>query len=361
MAKGKRAVALFEVINTAKSKGAPDPVAPGPLPRPWWKFWQKPSFRRDAESRPLSDAPVVAVHRSIDASAAVESAPPVPSVSAMPVRASEPVAEIVVPPVVASKPELVFTSASEPIVPPAPAVWYAQHVEPGHEEETLDEAPAIAPPPVDVKLDRDRKWITLRLNYTSAAVVGFAVLVLIGLAFIVGQHSGQGIAADDPFRAAPLRADVLDVTGASSTTTASTETPPARRETTPPPQPQVEQPRPQANAEQPRPQPQLANARVVGLNYVVVQSFADSTLAEQAAQMLRQAGIDVTIERGLTGYAGSSWYCVVGTRGFEASQGESFADYNRYVSAIREVGRQFAAKTRGKEFEPQRYRWRDVR
>ncbi|MDL5045277.1 hypothetical protein QQ054_04385 [Oscillatoria amoena NRMC-F 0135] len=40
---------------------------------------------------------------------------------------------------VASKPEPVFTSASEPIVPPAPAVWYAQHVEPGHEDGDLDD------------------------------------------------------------------------------------------------------------------------------------------------------------------------------------------------------------------------------
>src|ERR1700733_12260715 len=48
--------------------------------------------------------------------------------------------------------------------------------------------PTPTSPGVDVKLDPQHQRITFALSYTSAIIAGFAVLVVVGLAYIVGSH-----------------------------------------------------------------------------------------------------------------------------------------------------------------------------
>lgn len=308
MAKGKRAVALFEVIHSGKGirSSPPTPVAaPLTTPRP--------------------PAGPSAVRRFFGGLAATGS------------RA--------------------WTAAMRRLTTPPLSVNTAP--EPAEPAVAGDDAA-----PVDVRLDRDRQRITFRFTYTSAAIASFAVAVLLGLAYLVGRQGSPELAADDPFLSAPLRADVLEVgrnapplpsLGSSGGATTPPANPPAampQRTSAPP----VAAPNPPANAS--------AGPRVIGLNYVVIQSFLDPALANDAAAMLKQAGIDCTVEQGLPNYAGKSYSVVVGTRGFTPAEGESNPDFVRYLAAIREVGRQFAAKTKGKdarEFDPRRYKWQVVR
>lgn len=331
MAKGKRAVALFEVINAGKGvPSKPTAAATTTTGRTsWWaRFLPRSAGKAtlrggpaggaaprptnptepDAERTLPVEAPAVSAARDLDAAGRVSRA----------WKSADP---------------------DEPMLASAAPVEIVEQDDPAGSEER----------PVDVRVDRARQLITFRFSYTSAAIASFAVLVIIGLAFVVGRHTSRGPASDDPFFSAPLRADVLEVARPGSVSDPVAEVVPA------PEVPPARNDPPAAGATP------AAPGRVIGLNYVVVQSFADEKLARDAQQMLAEAGIETTIERGLSGYAGPTWHCLVGTRGFESAVGESHPDYARYVASIREVGRQFAARVRSKEFVPQRYKWREVR
>src|SRR5690606_38377848 len=64
-------------------------------------------------------------------------------------------------------------------------------VEPGDRPLPGTAAPGMAPPhPIgapSVLVDRSRQVIKLRLSYTSAAIAAFAVVVALGLAYILGR------------------------------------------------------------------------------------------------------------------------------------------------------------------------------
>lgn len=330
MAKGKRAVALFEVINAGK--GVPSKPTTGTATTPrvgWWKRFL---------SRGVAETP----SRAAAAGPGVATRPPLPPEPTL--DRSLPAADPVTPATREVSPPTL--ERMEQTVPPTELTAGAVPVPGVDDDPTTD---STSERPVDVRVDRARQLITFRFSYTSAAIASFAVLVVIGLAYVVGRHTSRSPSSDDPFFSAPLRADVLEVARPGSATNPAAETVILAD---PPPAP--------VEPSSPTPTP-VATGRVIGLNYVVVQSFADEKLARDAQQMLAQAGIETTIERGLAGYAGPTWHCVVGTRGFESAVGESHPDYARYVASIREVGRQFAARTRSKEFVPQRYKWREVR
>jgi hypothetical protein len=353
MAKGKRAVALFEVINAGKN--VPKKSVPKPRPDPWWRRFIDRTRRATSSSVVARDAAHSKIHPGQPAIqiATPASREPEPDISAKELTPAEaPSYDQAGPSSVVEK-----SLARDPSPSAGVGNDLVDVSDPPGTCEIPDDA-TVEERPVDVRVDRNRQLITFRFSYTSAAVASFAILVVIGMAYVVGRHSSRSPSSDDPFFSAPLRADVLEVTRPGNASGPAPDVSP-RADVVPPNDstPPARLPNPPTTP----PTPTATNGRVIGLNYVVVQSFADEKLAREAQQMLSQAGIETTIERGLPNYAGPTWHCVVGTRGFESSVGESHPDYARYVASIREVGRQFAARTRSKEFVPQRYKWREVR
>lgn len=94
------------------------------------------------------------------------------------------------------------------------------------------------------------------------------------------------------------------------------------------------------------------SGRVVGRNYIVVQSYPDISTANEAREHLAKSGIACTVEKGLS--FAPKWYCVVTTAGFEKVNSREYEDC---VRKIQSASNRFVSP-KFKKFEPQAYRWR---
>ena len=94
---------------------------------------------------------------------------------------------------------------------------------------------------------------------------------------------------------------------------------------------------------------------MIGLNYVVIQSFRyeQKALADEAVKFLREGGVGATAVKDLPGWVG--WYSVVGTRGFDRTRNNP--QYDEYIAQIMEVSPKFAGRSQWKRFAPQPKKW----
>lgn len=225
------------------------------------------------------------------------------------------------------------------------------------------------PTPVDVKVDGDRQEIAFKLTYTSAVVGAFTLVVVLGLAYLIGKRMSQGpqgaIAATvstNQVRKGPAQPGVLDLTKAAKDAARGTPAsivpdghdesanlidaqPVAKPNTAPP-------------AGTPAPAMPFNGKRIINQNYVVMQSFPEieKDLAEEAVKRLTQAGIGATVERGLKGWP-TSWYSVVGTMPFERTKNNPV--YDAYYKSIMDVSARYAGKSQYKRFEPIVKKWQE--
>ena len=399
MAKGKRAAALFEVIQAAKQKeqlrasgggfltpswwfkgkarnGAaqPAPSEAPPPPTPAAEPKKKRFFQRPAPA-PAASAPA---ENSADVSASIASAlfggqtPSSPESS----------------PASSSDAESTIDEPTQPLIAPAPMQDVVDNEVPAMDD-PADEKPTPTPlmkpivtktrpapassdssavrRPVNLGVDRLRQQISLRLSFTSAAISSFALLVIVGLAFLIGRSAGHspasaGAASIEQIKSGPAFPDVLRVPQKSTTDSQ----PPAQKSTSRPPAPAPAQASknaaPQAQAQNTTKPPAsgapvAANGkRIVGTQYVVVQSYPDPEDANDAAKALNDAGVAVTVEK-IPWYS-ASWYCVVGTRGFDHTKNNN--DYTTYINSIQAVSNAFAGVSKFKRFEPRAIGWRDT-
>ncbi|HLL90481.1 MAG TPA: hypothetical protein VK324_14370, partial [Tepidisphaeraceae bacterium] len=98
--------------------------------------------------------------------------------------------------------------------------------------------------------------------------------------------------------------------------------------------------------------------RIVGMNYVIVQSYPDEKSANDAVDILARNAIPCTVVKGPPGWANNSWFSVVGTRGYDKLRNNP--EYDAYVKKIQRVSDAFAGKSRFKQFDPRPYRWKDT-
>jgi hypothetical protein len=97
--------------------------------------------------------------------------------------------------------------------------------------------------------------------------------------------------------------------------------------------------------------------RIIGYNYVVIQSYPDPENAMAAVRKLAEHGVEATVIKGLPNWAGSkAWYSVVGTTGFDRIRNNP--QYNLYMQSIMLVSDKFAGKSKFRKFEPSAYKWR---
>ena len=251
------------------------------------------------------------------------------------------------------------TRMAAPFSIPNPMRWLQSRRESMAARET--KAPA-SPPPVrrvsasshtlSIDLDPDRHLISLRVSYANAATAGFAVLVLLTLAFIVGRRVGAAglpavVATTEQLRNYPPHPTVLNVSRATETqsgpplllSTAST---------------------PSSSSDTPVPQGIVVpdGQRQIGLNYVIVQSYPDEKSANDARDMLNANGIPCTVERSLPGWNSSNWFSVIGSTGFDRIKS---AQYEAYEAAIKSLSAKFAGTSKFKRFEPHPYKWKEAR
>jgi hypothetical protein len=293
MAKGKHATALFEVIHSAKTAGNGRNNNASLLRTPKW--WFKGRDRNSSK-----------------AAAPVESAPmPAPPVS------------------------------------------------------SYEAAPnAAIAPPINLGVDPEKQQITFKLSYSGTIIASFAVIVIVSLAYLIGRHGSGASAANagvstEQLRAGPVHKDVLNVSGpvgisSANPSNASNE---AEGYTAPPKTTGGPANASHVSNEMPKPAtPATANAkvqRIIGMQYVVIQSYPDDADADEAVKLLKENGIDATVEK-IASY--SKWPCVVGATGFDRIKNN--AAYDHYIAQIESVSQKFAGRSKFKRFAPAPIRWK---
>lgn len=307
MAKGKHATALFEVIHSAKTSNQGRNGAAGLLRTPKW--WFKGRDKNGSAAKPAPVAP--------------------------------------------------------PVAPPASEAAPTAEMMPAFEDIAREPARPTAPP-VHLGVDPEKQQITFKLTYSGTIIASFAIIVVVGLAYIIGRHGGGVQSANagvstEAIRNGPIHKDVLNVSGPVGITNPNSSNPTNEAEgyTAPPAKPTVP-----ANAshltpaDTPKPAAQTTTAngkvqRIIGMQYVVIQSYPDDADATEAVTLLKQSGIDATVET-IASY--SKWPCVVGTTGFDRIRNNP--QYDKYVDQIDQVSQKFAGRSKFKRFQPAAIRWK---
>jgi hypothetical protein len=396
MAKRKDAVALFEVITATKKKEAaaaaaarasaggvaPKPAPPVALRTPKWWFKGKKSGAESSSSNaaPSYSTPALPPPVENDPTHFADVAPYDPTTAAP----APGVVQRVVPAGYTAPPERVTIPTAS-----AASERVGLAVDPFGLDHPAPTGPAYPGKPrrsffniggaKKVNLDPDRREVTVRFRYTTAIIVGFALCVAVGLAYVTGRQTNKAKAgaagvSSDQVKRGPILAGVLDVAPADRTLSTNATDVDAKESDTPHAQPPKDRPKtatptPPATPTGTQPKgaidpklPGEANGvetrlpRSVGLNYVVVQSYLDPTIAQDAKKALEEAGIPCTVERGLQQFAQPNFYCVVGTHGFTAVR--TSPAYRQYEAAVLAVNKSFAGNSKVKKFEPTPYKWR---
>jgi hypothetical protein len=196
-----------------------------------------------------------------------------------------------------------------------------------------------------VAVDSDRRQIALRMSYTVAIVGGFALVVVVILAIMVGQrlnHGGAPLLAQtttDELRKGPAHREVLDpprrsatvVTGPSSVADAGSTARSSNPRPTGGAQGDGQQ---QQQAQTPAPSAVPADGkRYLNLNYVIIQGYAESQMkmAEEARDFLNREGVPCTVEKDVKGF---SKITVVGLEGFEHKSAPEVAAYCQRIKQL---------------------------
>jgi hypothetical protein len=217
--------------------------------------------------------------------------------------------------------------------------------------------------PSMVALEPARNRIHFKLSYTSAIITGFAVLVVMIIAYTVGKRglspdlAPQSAQATEQLLTGPARPDVLHVgndlpapkTGDGAAARSKNDD---AIETVTPAQSPASPHAPQALVVD-------DDKFMIGLNYVIVQSWPDEKIANDAVEALAKGGVRAKVVKGPPGWASTEWYSVIGTKGFD--QIRKSKEYDAYVSKIEKIGQDFADGSRFKLFKPLAYKWRETR
>jgi hypothetical protein len=324
MAKRKQPAALFEVIHTTP----PPPLKIGRAGRSWW-FAPRSSAARAEVMRSLH--PSMLPHEpQHPQSTATSTCSPEAELRARFADSADVAHEVAV------------FSADEP------------------EETDMGESPTFHPRPATsasgseycaggFRIDPVRQEVTFRLSYTTAALIAFIGLVLMGLAFVVGKHLAER-SGDDPAIQA-IRTGQADpgVLNLDHTESPGVTARPAGSDASNSPAPQA-----QPHAAAASSDAAVATGpvkRTIGLDYLVVQSYPTQKSAQDAADMLTENGVPCTVEHGLRW--APNWYSVVTVAGYPPHSDEG----DTLVESIRKAAADQAKLGHRWRFEPQGYQW----
>ncbi|HVT88453.1 MAG TPA: hypothetical protein VHD56_06340 [Tepidisphaeraceae bacterium] len=215
-------------------------------------------------------------------------------------------------------------------------------------------APAPRVQGIDLKVDPDRQRIKFDVSYTSAIVAGFAVIVVITMAYVIGSRLAHGPSSamagpsTAQLRQGPAQPDVLNL-GAAQPQKVPVPAPVPTAEKAIPiiPIPAAETPAP----------PQ----RTMGLNYVIVQGYPpeEKSMALNACELLKKNNVPCTVETNVPGYQGD-WNIVIGLTGFERPRTDpAFTEYVKKISDLSDkfAGDKSSGNAKFKRFAPTARKW----
>jgi hypothetical protein len=267
------------------------------------------------------------------------------------------------------------TADREPEPDPAPAEY----------ESAVDEDPTAFAMPQPRRrnsafqfvVDRDRQELFFRVRFTAAIVGGFALIVVIALAYMGGRHLGRGPStalatqSSEEVAVGPVEKRVLDVGTRSGAVGANTAPNPGLGTGGVSSQPAPQRPYEATivpttltpNARQPGPStptkpPDFENGRrIVGKQYIVIQAYPRESKkeADEARDFLLKNNVSCTVEKTLPGWNG--WNTIVSTQGFDRASGPEF---EAFMTRLVKLGEVFAGKSAWKRFEPTAVRWKEA-
>jgi hypothetical protein len=95
-------------------------------------------------------------------------------------------------------------------------------------------------------------------------------------------------------------------------------------------------------------------ARQVNLNYVLIQSYGDEKTATEARDFLNNNGVPCTIEQGVKNWR-KDFYLVIGLEGFPRASGPEYIAYRKKIDTL---STQFAPSPHSyKRFDPMAIKW----
>jgi hypothetical protein len=396
MAKRKDSVALFEVITATKRREAAAAAAranaeaatrqqpappPAALRTPKW--WFKGKNKSSAAGS--------------DRTAAVYNAPALPSPAEHDPTQFAPAAYDPTTPAAPSPGIVQRVTPATTYAPPSPApervsipaAAVAEHagmtVDPFGLDHPVPTEPAYPAKPrrsflnLGAKTDPERREVTVRFRYTTAIIVGFALCVAVGLAYVTGRQTNKATAgatgvSSQQVKRGPILAGVLDPPPSERTLSSNAGGDADSKEAdTSADQPPKDRPKtvvPPVAPTGPQPKPTGADAklrgeaagvtrglpRTIGLNYVVVQSYPDRKSADEAQKALEEAGVPCGVVQGLRDFAAPNFFSVVGTDGFSSMRNSP--TYKQYEESIRNISKSYAGTSKYKKFEPTPYKWK---
>jgi hypothetical protein len=374
MARQKNPTALFDVIHSAKKPPKASPSASIPTPKWWGKGRNLPKPAAEASSENVGKQKSWLAKAKQNGVAAVVVPVVVEPVAQQPaVEYSSPVADEL------QTVESVTTEAT-PSAPSEPKPRFIDRfvhrpaVEPV-EQETVAEPISSEPVPVlteakpakrisrssddrdpVMKVDSAAGDIRFRISFAGVVAIGFVFLLLLAIAFVAGKQSsavdeqaaapkesttapasgfvmaiGPMVAPSHPVNNAPVKPDVLTIPQH-----------PSRPAVVIGPKPTS--PTPVA----------VKNDRVIGLLYVIVQSYMDRDQAQNACNYMNDAGVSCTVVEGPSHWAMPDYYSVISLKSFNKHDPE-LADYEREVKTL---GAKFTNRI-SDQFQPQAYTWRE--
>lgn len=192
------------------------------------------------------------------------------------------------------------------------------------------------------RMGRSRSELNLRMRFSTLVVSGFALLMALGIAYVLGKHATEGpqtaSAGTDiveTTRHTPVTPGALDVPHRNVRTNAGgSMVVPQRRVDTP----KVIQTPAVAKNIEPEPQVDITGPRVIGRNYIIVMTFPPERKAEaqKACDTLVQNGVPCTIEKAPAQVIDPhrNYLAVISSRGFDHTSDPTCAAYVRKVEAL---------------------------
>jgi len=218
------------------------------------------------------------------------------------------------------------------------------------ESDTGDDSNHAATGP-EFAIDRDNRQISLKVSYNSAIITGFAVVVALGLAYVIGsagRSKTTSVAESNP------QPDVLKV---DSQQTSNTDGTPGKTPSSDG----------MANINTDN-NLGVENAnggpvtvpknfkRVINLNYVVLMSSPSTHQLQDLVKFLADHGVGATVEQ-LPGFSKkTTWYSVVTTKGFDKVSNNPQLDV--FLARLNQLMQQYSKTSNFPPGKPALFMWK---
>jgi hypothetical protein len=181
-----------------------------------------------------------------------------------------------------------------------------------------------------------RAWIVRQNSIACGAAAAVIVIGGLMLARYWHQPAGQSVAIEQILRDGPAHPSVLAIAAPAQSVTPQFST--GSDALSPEMQADVQQANDKTGPIPAATSLAQPGARIVNIHYVLMQSYFEEKTADEARDFLAKNGIPCTIERGVKGWR-ADFYQVIGLQGFTRPSG---TEYLAYRDRVVELGQKFS-------------------